>query len=174
MQQTHYYTTGTATLPWKCNMLHRSCYQGKPNMSQYIYIYIYLIHFTYFLLLCKIWGSHGSKMSKLFLLWHRVYLQVNTNILEEQTACIFLSEYGEVSFFEIIVSTKKFTQCHNQNNNFINLPRLSLKLYEHTFELCCLSSALIHLFFRYWLLRGHSNFKWRTLTLLVYKCLLTC
>jgi hypothetical protein len=37
MQQTHYYTTGTATLPWKCNMVHRSCYQGKPNMSQYIY-----------------------------------------------------------------------------------------------------------------------------------------
>jgi hypothetical protein len=36
MQQTHYYTTGTATLPWKCNMVHRSCYQGKPNMSQYI------------------------------------------------------------------------------------------------------------------------------------------
>jgi hypothetical protein len=35
MQQTHYYTTGTATLPWKCNMVHRSCYQGKPNMSQY-------------------------------------------------------------------------------------------------------------------------------------------
>jgi hypothetical protein len=38
MQQTHYYTTGTATLPWKCTMVHRSCYQGKPNMSQYIYI----------------------------------------------------------------------------------------------------------------------------------------
>jgi hypothetical protein len=36
MQQTHYYTTGTATLPWKCNMVHRSCYQGKPNMSQYV------------------------------------------------------------------------------------------------------------------------------------------
>jgi hypothetical protein len=36
MQQTHYYTTGTATLPGKCNMVHRSCYQGKPNMSQYI------------------------------------------------------------------------------------------------------------------------------------------
>jgi hypothetical protein len=36
MQQTHYYTTGTATLPWKCNMVHRSCYQGKPNMSQYL------------------------------------------------------------------------------------------------------------------------------------------
>jgi hypothetical protein len=35
MQQTHYYTTGTAMLPWKCNMVHRSCYQGKPNMSQY-------------------------------------------------------------------------------------------------------------------------------------------
>jgi hypothetical protein len=38
MQQTHYYTTGTATLPWKCNMVHRSCYQGKPNMSQYIIV----------------------------------------------------------------------------------------------------------------------------------------
>jgi hypothetical protein len=37
MQQTHYYTTGTATLPWKCNMVHRSCYQGKPNMSQYVF-----------------------------------------------------------------------------------------------------------------------------------------
>jgi hypothetical protein len=35
MQQTHYYTTGAATSPWKCNMVHRSCYQGKPNMSQY-------------------------------------------------------------------------------------------------------------------------------------------
>jgi hypothetical protein len=30
---THCYTTGTATLLWKCNMVHRSCYQGKPNMS---------------------------------------------------------------------------------------------------------------------------------------------
>jgi hypothetical protein len=35
--QTHYYTTGTAALPWKCNMVHRSCYQGKPNMSHYRY-----------------------------------------------------------------------------------------------------------------------------------------
>jgi hypothetical protein len=23
-------------LLWKCNMVHRSCYQGKPDMSQYI------------------------------------------------------------------------------------------------------------------------------------------
>jgi RNA polymerase-binding transcription factor DksA len=22
-------------LLWKCNMVHRSCYQGKPDMSQY-------------------------------------------------------------------------------------------------------------------------------------------
>jgi hypothetical protein len=38
MQQTHYYTTGTATLPWKCNITHRyttgtvsllwKCHQG--------------------------------------------------------------------------------------------------------------------------------------------------
>jgi hypothetical protein len=34
---THCYTTGTATLLWKFNMVHRSCYQGKPNMSQYVY-----------------------------------------------------------------------------------------------------------------------------------------
>jgi hypothetical protein len=32
---THCYATGTVTLQWKCNMVHRSCYQGKPNMSQY-------------------------------------------------------------------------------------------------------------------------------------------
>jgi hypothetical protein len=28
----------TFTLPWKCNMVHRSCYQGKPNMSQYSWV----------------------------------------------------------------------------------------------------------------------------------------
>jgi hypothetical protein len=33
MQQTHCHTTGTVTLLWKYNMVHRSCYQGKPNMS---------------------------------------------------------------------------------------------------------------------------------------------
>jgi hypothetical protein len=27
--------TGTIMLLWKCNMVHRSCYQGKPDMSQY-------------------------------------------------------------------------------------------------------------------------------------------
>jgi hypothetical protein len=27
----------TFTPPWKCNTVHRSCYQGKPNMSQYFY-----------------------------------------------------------------------------------------------------------------------------------------
>jgi hypothetical protein len=36
---THRYTTGTATLPWKCNMVHRLCYQGKPDMSQYLRIH---------------------------------------------------------------------------------------------------------------------------------------
>jgi hypothetical protein len=35
--QTHRHAAGTATLPWKCNMVHRSCHQGKPDMSQYIY-----------------------------------------------------------------------------------------------------------------------------------------
>jgi hypothetical protein len=35
MQQTHYYSTVTITLLWKCNMVHRSCYHGKRNMSQY-------------------------------------------------------------------------------------------------------------------------------------------
>jgi hypothetical protein len=34
--QTHCYVAGTVTLPWKCNMVHRSCYQGKPDMSQYV------------------------------------------------------------------------------------------------------------------------------------------
>jgi hypothetical protein len=29
-------STVTITLLWKCNMVHRSCYQGKPNMSQYV------------------------------------------------------------------------------------------------------------------------------------------
>jgi hypothetical protein len=33
--QTHCYAAGTVTLLWKCNMVHRSCYQGKPDMSQY-------------------------------------------------------------------------------------------------------------------------------------------
>jgi hypothetical protein len=54
MQQTHYYTTGTATLPWKCNKLiitqqELLRYHGnaiwcidhvtkeKPNMSQYYF-----------------------------------------------------------------------------------------------------------------------------------------
>jgi hypothetical protein len=36
MQQTHYYTTVTITLLWKRNMVHRSCYHGKRNMSQYL------------------------------------------------------------------------------------------------------------------------------------------
>jgi hypothetical protein len=29
MQQTHCYATGTVTLLWKCNMVHRSCHQGN-------------------------------------------------------------------------------------------------------------------------------------------------
>jgi hypothetical protein len=36
MQYTQCYTTGTVTLLWKCNMVQRSCYQDKPNMSQYV------------------------------------------------------------------------------------------------------------------------------------------
>jgi hypothetical protein len=36
MQYSHCYATVTAMLLWKCNMVHRSCYQGKPDMSQYI------------------------------------------------------------------------------------------------------------------------------------------
>jgi hypothetical protein len=39
--QTRYYSnasTVTITLLWKCNMVHRSCYQGKPNMSQYVFL----------------------------------------------------------------------------------------------------------------------------------------
>jgi hypothetical protein len=40
MQYTHCYTTGTVTLLWKCNMIHRSCYQGKPSMSQYVFMYV--------------------------------------------------------------------------------------------------------------------------------------
>jgi hypothetical protein len=32
MQQTHYYSTVTITLLWKCNMVRRSCYHGKRNM----------------------------------------------------------------------------------------------------------------------------------------------
>jgi hypothetical protein len=35
MPQTHCYATVTVTLLWKCHKMHRSCYQGKPNMSQY-------------------------------------------------------------------------------------------------------------------------------------------
>jgi hypothetical protein len=37
MHETHCYATVAITLPWKCNMVHRSCYQVKPNMSQYHY-----------------------------------------------------------------------------------------------------------------------------------------
>jgi hypothetical protein len=33
--QTHCYAAGTVTLQWKCYKVHRSCYHGKPNMSQY-------------------------------------------------------------------------------------------------------------------------------------------
>jgi hypothetical protein len=29
MQQTHCYATGTVMLLWKCNRVHRSCYQGN-------------------------------------------------------------------------------------------------------------------------------------------------
>jgi hypothetical protein len=35
--QTHCYAVGTVTLLWKCYKVHRSCYHGKPNMSQYLY-----------------------------------------------------------------------------------------------------------------------------------------
>jgi hypothetical protein len=64
MQQTHCYATGTVTLLWKCYRMHRSCYQGKPNMSQYfismlnlsiILYYIYCIYnflFTWTFLSC--------------------------------------------------------------------------------------------------------------------------
>jgi hypothetical protein len=33
--QTHCYAAGNVTLLWKCCKVHRSCYHGKPNMSQY-------------------------------------------------------------------------------------------------------------------------------------------
>jgi hypothetical protein len=36
--QTHCYAAGTVTLLWQCYKVHRSCYQGKPNMSQYLYL----------------------------------------------------------------------------------------------------------------------------------------
>jgi hypothetical protein len=37
--QTHCYAAGTVTLLWKCYKVHRSCYHGKPNMSQYIILW---------------------------------------------------------------------------------------------------------------------------------------
>jgi hypothetical protein len=42
MQYTHCYTTGTVTSLWKCNMVHRSCYHGKRNMSQYVKVHWHL------------------------------------------------------------------------------------------------------------------------------------
>jgi hypothetical protein len=36
MPHTHCYATATVTLLWKRYRVHRSCYQGKPNMSHYI------------------------------------------------------------------------------------------------------------------------------------------
>jgi hypothetical protein len=52
---THCYTTGTATLLWKCNMVHRSCYQGKPNMSQY-YSFLNAFGDGVLLLLSLVWN----------------------------------------------------------------------------------------------------------------------
>jgi hypothetical protein len=46
MQYFHCYTTVTAMLLWKCNMVHRSCYQGKPDMSQYLCIYAQLLQLS--------------------------------------------------------------------------------------------------------------------------------
>jgi hypothetical protein len=34
--QTHCYAAGTVTLLWQSYKVHRSCYHGKPDMSQYI------------------------------------------------------------------------------------------------------------------------------------------
>jgi hypothetical protein len=48
MQRTYCYATGTITLQWKCNMVHRSCYQGKPNMSQY-YALLYALYTDYYI-----------------------------------------------------------------------------------------------------------------------------
>jgi hypothetical protein len=39
--QTHCYAAGIVTLLWKCYKVHRSCYHGKPNMSQYVIINIH-------------------------------------------------------------------------------------------------------------------------------------
>jgi hypothetical protein len=44
MEQTHCYATGTVTLLWKRNRVHRLCHQGNPK---YVTIYIYTyIHFS--------------------------------------------------------------------------------------------------------------------------------
>jgi hypothetical protein len=78
MSQTHCYATGTVTLPWKCNMVHRSCYQGNPTCNninfencQNIYGHIFkIIKFSKFLVeLFKNFGSFSKLENPIFFIY---------------------------------------------------------------------------------------------------------
>jgi hypothetical protein len=93
--QSRYYSnasTVTIALLWKCNMVHRSCYQGKPNMSQYWLSFKLLHSYLIFVLLDYVF-------TLLFLFtWHVSYSPVDGRMLDQWNVyvCMYVCSQGSL------------------------------------------------------------------------------
>jgi hypothetical protein len=69
MQQTHCYATGTATLLWKRNRVHRSCHQGNPK---YVTVYLHTISVCFYIVRFQVLTT-ASMMFRWDPWWWRQY-----------------------------------------------------------------------------------------------------